>query len=423
MTLDAGHPAADAATPSGADGGLCPTPGSGTLADPFCIPAAPHTVFTDRRSTADSTSSVIDQYPPSDADETGPEFFYKFHVAQPMRFSAEVKAPEPSGVDVDVHLLSSLSPQTLIVRNDKAVYATLQPGDYFLSLDSYKGLKGSYILDATFRPVTVPDSDTFNHWILQAVTELFAGYGLQGYSDVALTHDLTYGSKGTVSAMAPPRTMCVAAVMEVLVTALQIYARDTGDQSVFDFLPIKSWQSLSASNIRAHLWVNPDLAAGGSADAVRHFGLGMTVPFEELTPGSLLNLNRTTGTGHAVIFLAFLDASGTEYTRWNSNVIGFKYFSSQGGYDAGAGGFDYRWAVFSDYGTPTMPGKRDANIIYSTSQKILNTGIVYAPSRWLRTSWSNPSGTRDFDGPEARERLRPRLLRRQDDRRRAALTR
>lgn len=397
---DAGHAGADAATPAGADASLCPTPGTGTLADPFCIPAAAHTVFTDRRTTADSSSSVIDTYPPSAADESGPEYFYKFHVGEPMRFTAEVKAPEPSGVDVDVHLLSALSPQKLVVRDDKVVYATLQPGDYFLSLDSYKGMKGAYVLDVTFRPLTVPDADTFNHWILEAVTELFAGYGLKGYSDVALTHDLAYGTKGTISAMAPPRTMCVAAVLEVLVTAMQIYARETGDQSVFDFLPLKSWQSLSTSNIRAHIWVNPDIEAGGTADAVRHFGMGMTVPFEELTPGSVLNLNRTTGSGHAVVFLAFLDLSGKEYASWNSNVVGFKYFSSQGGYDPGAGGFDYRWAVFSTYGTPAMPGKRDVNVIYSTDQTYLNTGIVYAPWRWLRTSWSDPSAPRDFDGPE-----------------------
>jgi hypothetical protein len=47
-----------------------------------------------------------------------------------------------------------------------------------------------------------------------------------------------------------------------------------------------------------------------------------------------------------------------------------------------------------------MPGKRDANIIDSDDQTYLNTGIVYAPSRWLRSSWSDPNAPRDFDGPE-----------------------
>lgn len=389
-------PGPDAGPVSGPDAGTI-DPGNGSMASPFYIPGTPHSVFTDRRSTGDSTSSVIDAYPPSTANESGPEYFYRFHVSEPMRVTAEVRAPEPTGVDVDVHLLSSLSPATLVMRHDKMVHATLQPGDYFLSLDSYKGLKGSYVLDVTFRPVAVLESDTFNHYMLAAVDEIAANWGLLGYASAALTHDLTYGTKGTVSASAPPRTMCVAAVMEVILTAMQIYARETGDQAVWDFLPLKSWQSLSTSNIRAHIWVNPDIEAGGTADATRHFGMGMTVPFEELTPGSVINLNRTTGTGHAVVFLAFLDLAGKEYTTWSSNVVGFKYFSSQGGYDAGAGGFDYRWAVFSQYGTPTMPGKRDANIIDSDDQKYLNTGIVYAPSRWLLTSWSDPSAPRSLE--------------------------
>jgi hypothetical protein len=187
--------------------------------------------------------------------------------------------------------------------------------------------------------------------------------------------------------------MCVAAVMEVILTAMQIYAQQTGDQTVFDFLPQKSYETLRSSHLKAHLWVNYQINAGGSADAVRHFGMGMTVPFKELTPGSLVNLNRTTKTGHAVIFLAFIDIDGKESSSWHPGVVGFKYFSSQGGYATGSGGLDYRYAVFSQYGSPTMPYKRDLNVILSEDQRYLNTGIIYAPSRWLRTSWSSPAGS------------------------------
>lgn len=396
---DAGTPAADASHPAPLDSGTTPPAdaglANGTLAHPFVIPATAHSVFTDDRDTADSTSDAIDAYPPKTADESGPEFVYAFHVTEPVRFSAEVRAPEPSGVDIDVHLLSSLSPLTLIVRDDKVVHATLQPGDYFLVLDSYQGMKGAYTLDVTFRPVTVAAADTFNAYLLKAVEDIRTSWGLLGYDISAVnTHDLPYGSLGVVKATKPPRTMCVAAVMEVLLTAMRIYASETGDASVWSFLPKASWDNLATTSIRAHLWVNPTIKAGGSADAVRHFGMGMTVPFEELTPGSLLNLNRTTGTGHAVVFIAFIDLQGKEYPSWNSSVVGFKYYSSQGGFDAGAGGFDYRWAVFSAYGTPTMPGKRDVNIIDSKDQDYLNTGIVYAPSKWLRTSWSATNQTR-----------------------------
>jgi hypothetical protein len=178
--------------------------------------------------------------------------------------------------------------------------------------------------------------------------------------------------------------MCVAAVMEVILTAMQLYADDTGDATVWDFLPIDSWKYLGADNIKAHIWVNADLDAYGTADALRHFGMGENVPFELLQPGGVININRTTGTGHAVVFLKFIDIDGTEYDTWNDQVVGFRYFSSQGGYDPGTGGLDYRCAIFSDYGSPTMSCRRDLNVIYSTNQQLLNTGHMFAPAFWSK---------------------------------------
>ncbi len=334
---------------------------------------------------------MVNVYPPSTTDESGKEYFYVFALDRKARFSAEVSAPEPSGVDIDVHLLSSLKPLKLVSRGDKVVHATLVKGIHYLALDSYKAKVGAYTLDVTLRPFSPAAGDTFNKYLLKAVTQLKATHGLLGYDSAALTHDLQYGTKGSIKAMKPPRTMCVAAVMEVMVTAMQIYAKETKSDKVFDFLPKKSWETLSSAHVRAHIWVNSKIAAGGSADAMRHFGMGMTVPFKELSPGGLINLNRTTGSGHAVIFLAFIDKQGKEYTAWNPGVIGFKYFSSQGGYATGAGGLDYRFAIFSQHGSPTMPYKRDLKVIQSDKQTTFNTGIMYAPTRWLRTSWSKPA--------------------------------
>ncbi|MGI5860855.1 MAG: thrombospondin type 3 repeat-containing protein [Myxococcales bacterium] len=366
---------------------------NGTVAKPFIIsPTSSHFVYTDRRNTANATSDVFDTYPPNTVDESGKEFIYAFKITAPTRFYAEIQSPEPSGVDIDVHLLSSLQPLTLIARSNLGVYATLQPGVYYLSLDSYRGKHGEYVLDATFRPKSVSASETFNSYILKAVDRIEANWARLGYASAALTHNIQYGSHGTINASAPPKTMCVAAAMETLLIAMQIYAEETGDNSVFSFLPIASWRSLNAANIRAHIWVNHDIGTWGTADALRHFGMGQTVPFEELTPGSFINLNRTTGSGHAVVFLSFIDIQGREYSTWNSNVVGFKYYSSQG--TSTNGGFDYRYAVFSQYGSPTMPYKRDVNVIDSDDQRYLNTGIVYAPSKWLASSWSRPDSRR-----------------------------
>ena len=94
----------------------------GTVAYPFIIvQTGDHSVFTDARNTSNATSDVFDAYPPSTADETGNEYVYAFRITKATRFTAEVTKPEPSGVDIDVHLLSSLSPLKLIERNDLIV--------------------------------------------------------------------------------------------------------------------------------------------------------------------------------------------------------------------------------------------------------------------------------------------------------------
>ena len=361
-----------------------PIPLSGSAGQ--ALPA--HFTYVDKRDTSLATSSAFDAYPPNALDESGPEFIYTFTLDQAARVTAELVCPEPTGVDVDVHLLASVEPLELIARSDKGVYAELQAGTYYLSLDTYGGASGAgaYTLDVAVRPMEPPDSDTFNAYILAAIDYLDENYGRLGYDSAALTHDIQYGPHGSVDATAPPRTMCVAAALEIMLTAMQIYADDTGDVSIWDKLPLRSYQRLGAGDLRGHVWVNPDLNAGGSADATRHFGQGMTVPFEQLRPGSFINLNRTNGTGHAVVFLAFIDITGAESPTWHELVVGFKYYSSQGGFDTG--GLDYRYAVFDEFGEPSMPYNRDLHVIYSTDQRYLNTGLMYHPSLWLPTSHS-----------------------------------
>jgi len=186
-----------------------------------------------------------------------------------------------------------------------------------------------------------------------------------------------------------------------MLVAFNIYAQETGDTSVYDFLPKKSWERLGSNDIRGHIWVNHSYGSNGTADALVNFGMGETIRFEELKPGSFINLNRTR-TGHAVVFMAFLDKNGNEYDDYPSDgtqIIGFKYYSSQGSSSVGVGGFSYRYAIFRDYtgatycsrnrgicdgnNIPKMPGPRDTDITYSTSQVYLNTGMMLHPSHWV----------------------------------------
>jgi hypothetical protein len=374
---------------------------AGTLDDPIVIGKDPDAalplpfVFHDNRDTREAISDAIDAYPGFEhLDESGREIVYRFRIDEPARLAATIAFTEPQGTDVDLHLLSSIEPLTLEKRGNTALYAVLEPGTYYVTADTFvssgQELAGPYSLRLSLRPRKVPPGDYFHDYVLSVVDYLDAQYRLLGYDSAVLTHDIPYGTYGTIYRTGGAKTMCVAAAMEVILTAMTIWAEDTGDTTVFDFLPIESWQTLHSDHIKAHIWVNHSLDSYGTADALVHFGMGETVSFEQLRPGSFINLNRTNGTGHAVIFLSFIDIQGTEYSVWNERVVGFKYFSSQGGLAEGAGGLDYRYAVFDEFGQPTMPYKRDSGVINSKNQKYLNTGEMYAPTRWTKTKVNVP---------------------------------
>ncbi|MBU1238682.1 hypothetical protein KKF84_03850, partial [Myxococcota bacterium] len=80
---------------------------------------------------------------------------------------------------------------------------------------------------------------------------------------------------------------------------------------------------------------------------------------------------------------------GNTSVTWNSNVIGFRYYSSQGSSTPGSGGMGWRNAIFSDYGCPSFTGvSSDCNVIYSLNTDYLNTGVVYHPSHWRQAYYA-----------------------------------
>src|SRR3989339_324103 len=233
------------------------------------------------------------------------------------------------------------------------------------------------------RADTQPEEKYFNAYILKAVDLLSVKYGLLGYDiNSVLTHDIIYSTYGVIPARHAPLTMCVAAQMEIILTAYEIYAGETGDYSVYNYLPKRSFEDRTVTDLKGHIWVNRAFNSNGTADALINFGMGERRTFENLAPGDFVNINRTTKTGHAVTFIGYIDKAGNVLTKYDSSVVGFKYFSSQGRAEAGKGGLDYRYAVFSVSGCPEMPYKRDCNVIYSTDQKILNTGTMLSPKFW-----------------------------------------
>jgi hypothetical protein len=241
-----------------------------------------------------------------------------------------------------------------------------------------------------------PSGKNFNAYILKAVEKINQEHSLRGYNiNAQLTHDLNYGSKGILKSTFGELTMCVSASLEIIITAYEIYANETGDNSVFDFLPFKSWSTLASTSIKAHIWVDPKLDSYGTADALSHFGIGELVPFSELQPGSFINLNRDNGTGHSVVFISYIDIKANELPAYDAaKVAGFKYFSAQGKAARGQGGFDYRYAFFSKNGCPTISYHRDCGLMYSADRKYLNTGVMWHPRDWRRPAFISAEGAK-----------------------------
>ncbi len=233
---------------------------------------------------------------------------------------------------------------------------------------------------------TNEDGRLFNRYILKAIDYIDARYAGLGYDiNGALTRPIAFHDQGSIKALRPPRTMCVAAQLEILLIAYQLYYRDSRDTRPFIYLPKRSYERLGKQDLRAHIWVDSKLKSYGTADAFINFGMGERTAFKDLRPGSFININRTNRSGHAVAFIAFIDREGNALPEYDaSKVIGFRYYSSQGKYGRGEGGFGYRDAVFSKHGCPTTlkRNKRDCGVIWSEKQSMFTTGSLLAPAHW-----------------------------------------
>jgi hypothetical protein len=183
----------------------------------------------------------------------------------------------------------------------------------------------------------------FNPCILAAVQLIHASRERLGYGGAYFTRDLDYGpfSKVIRASRLKPKTMCVAAVTEVAIEALNIYYSGTHDRKPFDDLAYSHWNDSTALDIRDYIWENRGSHSAGYAFA--KFGVGQELDFKALRPGDFLSFDRGNGGGHSTIFIAYLDKNYTELSAFGPDVVGFKYYSAQG---SGVSGFAYRWAFF-----------------------------------------------------------------------------
>ncbi len=134
--------------------GAEPTPALGTRDNPIPIPDLP---FHDERDTTVGPSQYFNYYGCNDSlDEYGREWVYQVDLCQPGTLSAHVPAYPNDDPDPDLHLLSAPDQDACIDRAHTDLSASLQPGRYLLTVDTYVAnaieMEGPYALDVTFTP-------------------------------------------------------------------------------------------------------------------------------------------------------------------------------------------------------------------------------------------------------------------------------
>jgi hypothetical protein len=237
---------------------------------------------------------------------------------------------------------------------------------------------------------------TFNAYIRDAVDKLANERSNGGY-DIRrnFTQDIPYG-EGTIKSTrplintpGPNPSMCVAAVAEVIIEAINIYHRDAAarepDQKpapVYEMLRIGMWTGGTRLALRPYIWRYKEVYSPGAAYALELFGVGRQKDFSELNSGDVVNINRSNGTGHCVIFMNYLNARRESVSAYSDAVVGFRYFSAQGK-GRPDGGFGYRYAFFNGK-APRPRGRDDDEFIMpqTTNQVLLNVGEMLHPRSW-----------------------------------------
>ena len=153
---------------------------NGTWSDPLEPSYLP---MVDEHNTALSTEDSIDFYDCAPTtNESGNEVIYRFTVANTGSFRA--KLSDPSGVDIDLHLLQNPQVNNGVASgcidraHEELDVPNLPAGTYYLIADSWNGLVGDYRLafewdsDGTWNTVPVTDGIT---WERLTTSSMYGG--------------------------------------------------------------------------------------------------------------------------------------------------------------------------------------------------------------------------------------------------------
>ena len=120
----------------------------GSWDNPFIIEALPFTTTGDTVDAVDSTASAYWPCAPGTV-EAGPEVVYRLEVTEPLWLWARLDDVPGDDVDVDVHLLGAGDPDACVTRNDSWLGSPVQPGAYWLVVDTWAdgSFAGPYTLE------------------------------------------------------------------------------------------------------------------------------------------------------------------------------------------------------------------------------------------------------------------------------------
>lgn len=232
-------------------------------------------------------------------------------------------------------------------------------------------------------PIPALTQTTLNPYLVSVTTSMADEVGGRGYDlGSSFTDILSYGG-AKVMPTNGGKTMCVAAVAEAMIRAIDRHARDTGSSTAFEKLPVAHWTNGSLLHLRAHLYQFKGANSGGPGDALTRLGIGEEVPFNALQAGDLLAFSRKK-TGHAVVFLGYLDAAGKPVAAYDAKrVAGFRYLSAQGSaLQPPHAGVGYRNAYFAGSSAPLGCNKRQEDCGVLRVSAYLNGGRLWTPDRW-----------------------------------------
>ena len=121
----------------------------GSIDNPYIVTTFPYT----NSSTTEGKEKAFDNYNTAwTINETGPDEIYKIIVPANGTLSATVS--DGSGVDVDLQLLSGLTPDDCVIRHDSSISRLVTAGIWYITADTYRynSYAGDYTISIDFTP-------------------------------------------------------------------------------------------------------------------------------------------------------------------------------------------------------------------------------------------------------------------------------